>query len=118
MKPTRLDAPQLKHTAAAKAQTAVPDDPSESGVRYLGDPAQLGVPSTQPASVTVVFRGVFPMERLVQVIRRRATETAPGAPMRVEVEPLADSQRWRVSVHLPEGEYAASEPGPFLAVTR
>lgn len=111
MKPHRLEAaPQLNRETR-------PDDPSESGVRYLLDPASLE-PAPPASPVTVVFRGVFPMERLVQLIRRRAEESTQGTPLRVEVEPLPDSQQWRVSVHTTDGEYAASEAGPFLAVTR
>lgn len=119
MKPNRLDAaPQLnRKLAPAFAGSADPDDSSQSGVRCLLDPAKM-MPAPLLSPVTVVFRGVFPMERLVQLIRRRAEETADGLPLRVEVEPLPDSQQWRVSVHTPDGEFAASEAGPFLAVTR
>lgn len=121
MKSRRLDAaPQLNRNAAAiPRDEASPDDPSESGVRYLVDPVRLEPPPAAAASpVTVVFRGVFPMERLVQLIRRRAEEAAAKTPVRVEVESLPDSQQWRVSVHTAHGEFAASEAGPFLAVTR
>jgi hypothetical protein len=120
MKPHRLDAaPQLNREKPAIPDVDGSDDPSQSGVRYLVDPARVEPPpvaSTSP--VTVVFRGVFPMERLVQLIRRRAEEAASKTPVRVEVEPLPDSQQWRVSVHTAHGEFAASEAGPFLAVTR
>ena len=114
MKPTRLDAAQqlnydpLETTDTTDQASAVPDDSSDSGVR----------PAVRVPDVTVVFRGMLPMERLVELIRRRAVEAAPALPLRVEVEQLSDLQRWRVRLHTAHGEVAASETGPFLAVTR
>jgi hypothetical protein len=115
MKPT----PQLKQGSTAVA-TVNQDDPSQSGIRPALHPEQCGKPSAsaRTADVTVVFRGVLPMERLVQLIRRRAEEAAPASALRVEVEPLPEGQQWRVRLQTDSGEFAASEPGPFLAVTR
>jgi hypothetical protein len=129
MKPTRLvAAPQLNSDVRdAITQAAVPDlapdDASQSGVRPAVRPESAERPSEQPSAsrasdVTVVFRGVLPMERLVQLIRRRADETAFASPLRVEVEQLHAAQRWRVRLQTAQGEFAAMEPGPFLAVTR
>jgi hypothetical protein len=128
MKPTRLEAQQLNPDARrAAAQAALPDaladDGSESGVRPVVHVEPSEQESEQrnasPVSdVTVVFRGVLPMERLVQLIRRRADEAASASPLRVEVEQLPEAQQWRVRLQTAHGEFAASEPGPFLAVTR
>jgi hypothetical protein len=127
MKPIRHEAAlQLNHQNIhdTAAQTAVPDDPSQSGVRPAlhADHDLERAPSSTPratgAGVTVVFRGVLPMERLVQLIRRRAEEAALECPLRVEVEQQPEAQSWRVRLKTPQGEIAASESGPFLAVTR
>ena len=125
MKSTRVEArsPQLKPIAPSALPPA-PDDASQSGIRPAVDPSTLqasepAAPVALPASdVTVVFRGVLPMERLVQMIRRRAAESAPATPLCVEVERYPDAQRWRVRVHSANGELSALESGPFLAVTR
>jgi hypothetical protein len=112
MKLTRLDAaPQLNHDVlhSTDRESSVPDaSSSESGIR----------PAMRVPDVTVVFRGMLPMERLVELIRRRAGEKAPALPLRVEVEQLSDLQGWRVRLHTAYGEVAASESGPFLAVSR
>jgi hypothetical protein len=137
MKPNRRDGrkPQLNYSASSEA--VEPDDSSHSGIRPTVSPSALqpepalrdaasSGSETAPAlgggalstPVTVVFRGVLPMERLVQMIRRRAAESAPSTPLCVEVEQHADAQRWCVRVHSPQGELSALEAGPFLAVTR
>jgi hypothetical protein len=121
MKATRLDArrPQLNRGSEADVRSAGPDDSSQSGIREAVSPELLEREIAQPANaVTVVFRGVLPMERLVNMIRRRAAESAPSTPLCVEVEQHTDAQRWRVRVHSPNGELSALEAGPFLAVTR
>jgi hypothetical protein len=121
MKATRLDErrPQLKRGSQPDVRSPEPDDSSQSGIREMVSPETLERELAKPSNaVTVVFRGVLPMERLVHMIRRRAAESAPSTPLCVEVEQHADAQRWRVRVHSPTGELSALEAGPFLAVTR
>jgi hypothetical protein len=125
MKPSRLDAKrsQMNREADIDSDSEL-DDSSQSGIRTAVNPNASKPPSQPPSqsiaatAVTVVFRGVLPMERLVHMIRRRAAESAPATPLCVEVEQHADAQRWRVRVHSPRGELSALEAGPFLAVTR
>ena len=128
MKPTRREAASQPNPAVndavarAGVSDALPDDDgSQSGVRpaIRTEQSEEPPPSSRGTSsdVTVVFRGVLPMERLVQLIRRRADEAAPTSPLRVEVEQLPGAH-WRVRLQTATGEFAASEPGPFLAVTR
>src|SRR6185295_16573393 len=70
-----------------------PEDSSQSGIRAAVSPETIERELAAQAStaVTVVFRGVLPMERLVQMIRRRAAESAPSTPLCVEVEQHADA---------------------------
>jgi hypothetical protein len=121
MKPNRLDVRKPQLNSSASSEAVEPDDASQSGIRPALNPSELQPALPDGASstpVTVVFRGVLPMERLVQMIRRRAAESAPSTPLCVEVEQYPDAQRWRVRVHSPQGELSALEAGPFLAVTR
>jgi hypothetical protein len=124
MKHSRLEAaPQLNQEAvdAVAAQIAGPDDASQSGIRpaVAAEPMPRAAVPAPSSDVTVVFRGVLPMERLVQLIRRRADEAVAASPLRVEIEQLPEAQRWRVRLLAEHGEIAAAlEPGPFLAVTR
>lgn len=120
MKPNRLDVRKPELNSSAGSEAVEPDDDtSHSGIRPAMNPSELQpAPETSTTPVTVVFRGVLPMERLVQMIRRRAAESAPSTPLCVEVEQYPDAQRWRVRVHSPQGELSALEAGPFLAVTR
>lgn len=132
MKSTRRGA-MTRQLNAARAQRTDDragglEDPSQSGIRAAVNlpvnSASDRAPSSakrNPADVTVVFRGVLPMERLVQLIRRRAHETAPKSSLVVEVEQVPQvihPSRWCVRVRSDSGEFSASEAGPFLAVTR
>jgi len=119
---------QMKDAELAEQESSARErETSRSGIRpavnvpAVRTPAihrPMQIPGEEPSGVTVIFRGMLPMEKLVTLIRQRAGERRSEAALRVEIERGPVPHRWHVRLHSERGELAVAEDGPFLAVTR